>query len=342
MRKLSIVLSLLLASACTTPRVQRAGFEAATSGTSLPDAELAQTPASAENLQQVASAPAPPGGVSGESDRGQVDPACKALEVAPPEEVCAALPEGYGVQAELPLEWALLGTRRGLPHHLVCASGAEIELGSTKGSRAIAVPSTAPRGGFAAVFGGSNRDTLDSWEVTCPGTSPLIVVSNPYRCGNPCPPRALRRVPAGALEAIAAGSALVEEKRWAEARERFEAALTFAPNLERARSWVGTISLVLKDAPTAIAAFEACLALQPDNPYYALHLAMAQKLAGEEAPLHATVEDLLKRLPESHSLRPELLCRKARRLAELKSPEAQALAQQACEAGRKQCCDFKP
>ena len=267
--------------------------------------------------------------------------ACAAVMVAPSPESCAGVSAEHGLDLEHPLEWALLGTFPGLRRELVCPDGTDVVLGNQKGSNIAPEPrSKSPRGGFAAMLGerGNDVEFLDSWQVTC-GAQTFHLVTNSYRCGDPCPPRGLARVPAPVIAALDRGDRALREDRIDEARKAFAEAAKLAPGLERVQEWVALSAARDGAYDEAHAAYMALRRIAPHEPLYELLDATNTAKQGDSGPLRAKVDELLARLPPSHRLRPQLLCNKASLIFEEQPAKSEELAKESCDAGFKPCCE---
>jgi hypothetical protein len=267
--------------------------------------------------------------------------ACAAVMVAPSLASCAGVSAEHGIDFAHPLEWALIGTFPGLRRELVCPDGTDVVLGDRKGSSVAPQPrSKSQRGGFALRLGESGNDVefLDSWEVTC-GAQTFHLVTNPYRCGDPCPPRGLARVPAPVTAALDRGEKALNEDRVDEARKAFADAAKLAPGLEKVQRAVAFGAARDGAYDDAHVAYAALRKIAPNEPYYELADTAVTARQGDSGPLRAKVDELLARLPSTHELRPQLLCRKAELVFKEDPKKAEEFAKESCAGGFKPCCD---
>ncbi|MFZ5442140.1 MAG: tetratricopeptide repeat protein [Myxococcota bacterium] len=268
--------------------------------------------------------------------------ACAALEEAPPPASCEGLPADHGLSPTHPLEWALLATRPGLTKTLVCADGTKPELGNAKGSLIAPHPrSSSPRGGFATRFETDDAEFLDTWTVAC-GDTRYSLVTNAYRCGSPCPPRGLARVPREVVKLLDEGWELLEKNQAGRARVSFAKAVERAPELERPLSALATATARDGAVGEARALYAKLRQKNPREVWYELAEAMMRAQDGDPPALRAKLDELQARLPASHELRGVVLCHKAHLLHRDEATRAEAfpLADEACAAGEKACCEL--
>lgn len=269
--------------------------------------------------------------------------ACAALLDAPAASTCSALPADHGLSTAHPLEWAMQATRVGLSKQLVCPDGTRPSLGNEKGSLIAPHPrSTAPRGGFATQLEpGGDAEFLDTWTLSC-GDAKFSLVTNAYRCGSPCPPRGLARVPREVVTLLDEGWAFLEKQQPGRARTTFARAVELAPTLEAPVAALATATARDGAFGQARALYKELQHKNPREPWYELAGAMMSAQEGDLPALRAKLDELQTRLPSGHALRGVVLCHKAHLLHRDEATRAEALplAREACAAGERPCCEL--
>lgn len=133
---------------------------------------------------------------------GEAQNACPTGKEEPTPEMCANLPEGYGLTAEYPAERG--GLAMGRPHYgrLLCADGSRPEHVAKGTIVEPPRPSTSPPSPIAKQMRQSEtpdprRDFIDAWNMRCGGET-VVLYTNAYRCGSPFVPKTFKLLPLAA------------------------------------------------------------------------------------------------------------------------------------------------
>lgn len=197
------------------------------------------------------------------------------------------VPPSRGWTPDDPVEWGV--PQHGAPWHgrLECPNGAEPRWTRTGPAGPVRTPSVAPPSGLPR---SADVDELDVWLVACPGDATARRLHlNPFRCGDPCPPRGWRLLSARAAAAVVASQSQTEP---AAALEWGRRAVQWAPSSARALQAWAAAAMAAREPAEARVAFEQLLRVDPRSAIVRLDGAfatLAATAAGRDAPRSAIV-----------------------------------------------------
>lgn len=267
------------------------------------------------------------------------DPAksvCPAFDAPYVEEACQDLPQGYGTQPALPLQWGRRGVGELLwEGRISCADGTTPHLMRLS---PYGPPPQASSAATSDVVIGA-QDVLDRWRVNCSGLKPMTLYHNIYRCGSACPPAGLTLVPADAwthyqdsIKAYQRGSAT-------QALLSSGQAVEAAPGHETLLNWH---ALMLSEAgkwPQALALYDRVASMGPHGQTVHIRRAEVLLLLKRKAQAADVLRRVMSLIERNDTRRPYLTCLLSTALMVTDPTQAIDLARQACVGGERACCD---
>lgn len=245
------------------------------------------------------------------------------------------MPRGYGSEAH-PVEWGWGGV--GIPYfgRLICPNGAPADV-IAKGTKLVAPPSSSPRSDFAR---SSESESLELFTLRCGGLEkPVVLATNPYRCGNPCTPAPFKLLPADAAKELQAARDALRGEAWGRALASADRAEAMAPGiLEPVRIRAQAFE-ELGRLDDSIAAWDRVIAADPGDhvAWYGRSFALFRK--GDLAGAEKALADLDAQLEKDDPLYGQTACARTALLERMgREDDANTMKIELCAEVPAPCC----
>lgn len=267
-------------------------------------------------------------------DDVRIEEACPTPFMPISEAQCAARGD-YGLTKENPAEWGFgAGTRTLWFGRMMCEDGSMPEIVRVGSVGQAVTPSSSPESPSRV----GALDVIDLWEVTCPGSPPIEVYHNMYRCGSPCSPAGTQLVDARAYSDYVQSYKAHDRGDLAASLKLAQSAHAQSARLELISLWLALVSQESGRFEGALTLYDEVLAIHPDDVFSLVQKAIIFNELGQPDKALSLTSPLINTLDVDHPSFGDALCAHATGLLPSSPDEARQLASEACEAGAQACC----